>query len=68
MNSFKLERLSNASEWEWPALAFGESASGDRVAGEIALKSPDQDIAEAEAYFARALIEARSSQDFARAI
>ena len=34
----------------------------NRVAGEIALKSPDQDAAKAEAYFERALAVARQQQ------
>jgi predicted ATPase len=37
-------------------------AEVNRVAGEIALKSPDQDIAKAEAYFARALSVAHAQQ------
>jgi class 3 adenylate cyclase/predicted ATPase len=50
------------------ALAFGENKHGwgeaeaHRVAGEIALKSPKQDMADAEAYFQRALAVARQQQ------
>jgi predicted ATPase len=37
-------------------------AEVNRIAGEIALKSPDEDVAKAEAYFERALAVAREQQ------
>ena len=37
-------------------------AEANRIAGEIALKSPEQDAAKAEAYFERALTVARAQQ------
>ena len=37
-------------------------AEVNRIAGEIALKSPEPDAAKAEAYFERALAVARSSR------
>ena len=46
---------------DWRGLDSGE-ADIHRVAGEIALKSPEPDTAKAEAYFERALAVARAQQ------
>jgi predicted ATPase len=46
----------NRSKETWP------EAEVHRVAGEIALQSPDQDTAKAQAYFERALAVARQQQ------
>ena len=52
-------------------MAFAETqmwceAEVNRVAGEIALRSPERDVAKAEAYFERALAIARSQQTKSR--
>ena len=41
-------------------------AEANRMAGDIALKSPKPDTAKAEAYFERALAVARKQQECAR--
>jgi len=73
----KLERVSRArcastfDAWRYIGEAIAATkttkqllfeAEINRVAGEIALKSPDQDAAKAEAYFERALAVARQQQ------
>jgi class 3 adenylate cyclase/predicted ATPase len=63
-----LGQFDEAHRYIAEALAFGENKQGwgeaevHRVAGEIALKSPKQDMADAEAYFQRALAVARQQQ------
>ena len=64
-----LRHVDEASRWTGEALTAIESngerwyeAEVNRVAGEIALKSPEPEIGKAEAYFERALTVARAQQ------